>query len=80
MIRELRAVAKKYEGRHLFTGETNIHFMATDAANRIERLCYEIDHLNAEIKQANADKETALQIMRDREKMPIPYNEGEFLR
>ena len=35
MIRELRAVAEKYKGKHVFTCETNINLMATDAANRI---------------------------------------------
>ena len=60
MIRELRAVAKKYEGKHVFTFETNIHLMATDAANRIESLCDEINRQKAEIERLekeNADRE-----------------------
>ena len=51
MIRELRAVAKKYEGKHVFTFETNIHLMATDAANHIEGLCDEINRQKAEIER-----------------------------
>ena len=51
MIRELRAVAKKYEGKHVFTFETNIHLMATDAANHIEGLCEEINRQKAEIER-----------------------------
>ena len=52
MIRELRAVAKKYERKHVFTFETNIHLMATDAANRIESLCDEINRQKAELNLA----------------------------
>lgn len=49
MIRELRAVAEKYKGKHVFTCETNINLMATDAANRIQSLCDEINRQKAEI-------------------------------
>ena len=51
MIRELRAVAEKYKGKHVFTCETNINLMATDAANRIESLCEEISRQKAEIER-----------------------------
>ena len=51
MIRELRAVAEKYKGKHVFTCETNINLMATDAANRIESLCDEISRQKAEIER-----------------------------
>ena len=55
MIRELRAAAEKYKGRHVFTCETNINLMATDAANRIESLCDEISRQKAEIKELEAE-------------------------
>ena len=48
-IQALRAVAKKYEGKPVATCETNISNMATDAADRIERLCDEINRQKAEI-------------------------------
>lgn len=51
MIRELRAVAEKYKGKHVFTFETNIYLMATDAANRIESLCDELNRQKAEIEK-----------------------------
>lgn len=51
MIRELRAVAEKYKGKHVFTCETNINLMATDAANRIESLCDEINRQKAEVER-----------------------------
>lgn len=47
-IRALRAVAKKYEGKPVATFEINISAMATDAADRIERLCDEINRQKAE--------------------------------
>lgn len=47
-IQALRAVAKKYEGKPVATFETNISNMATDAADRIERLCDEINRQKAE--------------------------------
>lgn len=50
-IRALRTVAKKYEGKPVATCETNISNMATDAADRIERLCDEIKRQKAEIER-----------------------------
>lgn len=50
MIRELRAVAEKYRGKQTYTFDTNINLMATDAANRIESLCNEINRQKAEIE------------------------------
>lgn len=51
IIKALRAVAKKYEGKPVATFETNISNMATDAADRIERLCDEINRQKAEIEE-----------------------------
>lgn len=58
MIRELRAVAEKYKGKHVFTCETNINLMATDAASRIESLCDEINRQKAEIERLEAEIES----------------------
>lgn len=72
IIRELRAVAKKHEGKHLATFETNINAMATDAANHIERLCDEINRQKAEIeelKQQIEDYELEEELKWEREVM-----------
>jgi hypothetical protein len=57
MIRELRAVAEKYKGKHVFTCETNVNLMATDAANRIESLCDEVNRQKAEIDRQDKEIE-----------------------
>lgn len=60
MIRELRAVAEKYKGKHVFTCETNINLMATDVANRIESLCDEISRQKAEIERLKEEKDNLI--------------------
>ena len=49
IISELRDVAKKYEGKHLDTFETDINAMATDAANHIEILAEELKQDKQEV-------------------------------
>lgn len=46
----------------------------------LEEAAHRLEMQAAKIEKANSDKEVAYQIMRDREKMPIPYDENEFLR
>ena len=51
IIKALREVARKYEGKPVATCETNISNMATDAADHIERLCDEIKRQQTEIER-----------------------------
>lgn len=53
----LRAVAEKYKGKFVRTFETNINAMATDAADRIESLCNEINRREAEIERLQKENE-----------------------
>lgn len=45
MIRELKKVKKKYEGKHVFTGEVNIASMCYDVIKKLEEL-QEKENLN----------------------------------
>lgn len=81
-IQALRAVAKKYEGKPVATFETNISNMATDAADRIERLCDEINRQKAEIVDEREKKEmfAAVIARQDKERAVIVSDRDNLLK